>query len=178
MRNGRTAWLGALLLIASGGVAAAQEKPQPVKPATEKPASKDAAKEADDEEDTPMSIFHPTYLVLMAGVSNAFLAGDLFNLFVGFEILLFASYVLLTLGGTGPRIHAGTTYVVVSLVSSALFLYGPKTKTMSVLFFDLTEGGNFERLAALGVILLVTTMTFVILGLKVAGRDFLLRESA
>jgi iron(III) transport system permease protein len=63
-------------------------------------------------------------------------------------------------------------------VSSALFLYGPKTKTMSVLFFDLTEGGNFERLAALGVILLVTTMTFVILGLRVAGRDFLLRENA
>ena len=43
--------------------------------------------QADDEEDTPMSIFHPTYLVLMAGVSNAFLAGDLFNLFVGFEIV-------------------------------------------------------------------------------------------
>ena len=77
---------------------------------------------ADDEEDTPMSIFHPTYLVLMAGVSNAFLAGDLFNLFVGFEILLFSSYVLLTLGGTGERIHAGTTYVVVSLISSSLFL--------------------------------------------------------
>ncbi len=51
--------------------------------------------------ETPVSIFHPTFLLLMAGVSNAFLAGDLFNLFVGFEILLFASYVLLTLGGTG-----------------------------------------------------------------------------
>ena len=56
----------------------------------------------------PVSIFHPTFLVLAAGVSNAFLAGDLFNLFVGFEILLFASYVLLTLGGTGARIRAGT----------------------------------------------------------------------
>src|SRR5690625_7087921 len=48
---------------------------------------------------TPLSIYHPTYLVLHAGVANAFLAGDLFNLFVGFEILLTASYVLLTLGG-------------------------------------------------------------------------------
>ena len=37
--------------------------------------------------------------MLIAGVSNAFLAGDLFNLYVGFEILLVASYVLLTLGG-------------------------------------------------------------------------------
>lgn len=72
--------------------------------------------------ETPVSIFHPTFLLLTAGVSNAFLAGDLFNLFVGFEILLFASYVLLTLGGTADRIRAGTTYIVVSLLSSALFL--------------------------------------------------------
>lgn len=72
--------------------------------------------------ETPISIFHPTFLVLSAGVSNAFLAGDLFNLFVGFEILLFASYVLLTLGGTGQRIRAGTTYVLVSVLSSLLFL--------------------------------------------------------
>lgn len=77
---------------------------------------------ADGDEETPVSIFHPTYLILTAGVANAFLAGDLFNLYVGFEILLVASYVLLTLGGTDARIRAGTTYVVVSLLSSVLFL--------------------------------------------------------
>jgi multicomponent Na+:H+ antiporter subunit D len=77
---------------------------------------------ADGDEETPISIFHPTFLVLMAGVSNAFLAGDLFNLYVGFEILLTASYVLLTLGGSAPRIRAGITYIVVSLLSSILFL--------------------------------------------------------
>lgn len=71
---------------------------------------------------TPVSIYHPTFLVLSAGVSNAFLAGDLFNLFVGFEILLFASYVLITLGGTAERMRAGSTYVVVSVLSSLLFL--------------------------------------------------------
>lgn len=77
---------------------------------------------ADDDDETPVSIYYPTYLVLGAGVFNAFIAGDLFNLYVGFEILLVASYVLITLGGTGPRIRAGVTYVVVSLVSSILFL--------------------------------------------------------
>jgi multicomponent Na+:H+ antiporter subunit D len=77
---------------------------------------------ADGDHDAPVSIFHPTYLILVAGVSNAFLSGDLFNLYVGFEILLTASYVLMTLGGTGPRIRAGVTYVVVSVVSSVLFL--------------------------------------------------------
>ena len=76
----------------------------------------------DEEEMTPISIYHPTFLVLVAGVSNAFLAGDLFNLFVSFEMLLFASYVLLTLGGTAARVRAGTIYVVVNLLSSMLFL--------------------------------------------------------
>ncbi len=71
-----------------------------------------------------MIIYHPTYLVLTAGVSNAFLAGDLFNLFVGFEILLAASFVLITLGGTETRIRTGSTYVVVSILSSMIFLAG------------------------------------------------------
>jgi multicomponent Na+:H+ antiporter subunit D len=77
---------------------------------------------ADRDRDTPVSIFHPTYLILAGGLFDAFIAGDLFNMYVGFEMLLAASYVLLTLGGTGSRIRAGVTYVVVSLVSSLLFL--------------------------------------------------------
>lgn len=77
---------------------------------------------ADGDDDTPVSIFHPTYLVLGAGIFTAFIAGDLFNLYVGFEILLVASYVLITLGSTEQRIRAGVIYIVVSLVSSILFL--------------------------------------------------------
>lgn len=76
----------------------------------------------DDEESAPLSVYHPTFLVLVAGIANAFLSGDLFNLFVSFEMLLFASYVLLTLGGTDARIRAGTIYVLVALLSSMLFL--------------------------------------------------------
>jgi multicomponent Na+:H+ antiporter subunit D len=55
-------------------------------------------------------------------VSAAFLTGDLFNLFVSFEVMLTSSYVLLTLGGRRDQIRAGMTYVVISLVASALFL--------------------------------------------------------
>lgn len=76
----------------------------------------------DGDDETPVSIFYPTYLILGTGVFTAFVAGDLFNLYVGFEILLVASYVLITLGGTEPRVRAGTTYIVVSLVSSLIFL--------------------------------------------------------
>ena len=49
-------------------------------------------------------------------MANAF--GDLFNLYVGFEVLLMASYVLLTLRGSRSRVRAGITYVVVNVVSS------------------------------------------------------------
>lgn len=77
---------------------------------------------SDEVPSAPVSVFYPTFLVLSAGVSNAFLTGDLFNLYVGFEILLAASFVLITLGGTRGRIQAGTIYVVVSLASSGIFL--------------------------------------------------------
>ncbi|QKJ17994.1 Na+/H+ antiporter subunit D [Microbacterium hominis] len=77
---------------------------------------------ADGDDDTPVSIFHPSYLILAAGIFTAFIAGDLFNLYVGFEILLVASFVLITLGSTESRIRTGVVYVVVSLVSSILFL--------------------------------------------------------
>jgi multicomponent Na+:H+ antiporter subunit D len=70
---------------------------------------------ADGDDEAPVSIYYPTYLILATGVFTAFIAGDLFNLYVGFEILL-------TLGGTEARIRAGVTYIVVSLLSSALFL--------------------------------------------------------
>ena len=79
---------------------------------------------ADGDEGAPVTIYHPTFLILSAGVSNAFLAGDLFNLYVGFEILLVSSFVLITLGGTRDRIRSGTVYIVVSLISSFIFLAG------------------------------------------------------
>ena len=96
---------------------------------------------ADGGEDTPVAIYHPTYLVLAAGVSMAFLAGDLFNLFVAFEVLLAASYVLITLGGTGERIRSGTIYIAVALVSSLIFL------TAIALTYAATGTVNMAQLA-------------------------------
>jgi multicomponent Na+:H+ antiporter subunit D len=77
---------------------------------------------ADGGQDVPVAVFHPCYLVLAAGIALAFLTGDLFNLFVAFEVFLVASYVLLTLGGGAEQVRAGMTYVVVSLLASVLFV--------------------------------------------------------
>ena len=68
--------------------------------------------------------FHPVYLVLSAGVAASFLAGDLFNLFVAFEMMLISSYVLVTLGGTRDQVRSGMTYVVINLTASLLFIAG------------------------------------------------------
>jgi len=63
-------------------------------------------------------------------------------------------------------------------LSAAIFLYTANTRVMSVLLFDLSEEGNFERLASLGLILLALTLALVALGYKLAGRDFLVRRDA
>jgi iron(III) transport system permease protein len=61
-------------------------------------------------------------------------------------------------------------------LSSAMFLYGPKTRTMSVMLMDMSEEGNFEALAALGFLLLVATIVIVASATALLGRDFMLRR--
>jgi len=66
----------------------------------------------------------PLLGVLTSGVSLAILTGDLFTLFVAFELILVSSYVLLTHQGQREQIRAGMTYVVMNLFASTLFLFG------------------------------------------------------
>jgi multicomponent Na+:H+ antiporter subunit D len=66
--------------------------------------------------------FQSVYLILAAGVAASFMTGDLFTLFVAFEMMLTASYVLITLGARRDQVRAGMTYVVISLLASALLL--------------------------------------------------------
>jgi multicomponent Na+:H+ antiporter subunit D len=69
-------------------------------------------------------LFHPLVAVLLAGVLGSFVTGDLFNLFVTFEVMLIASYVLVTLQGGRREIRAGTVYVTVNLLASTTLLLG------------------------------------------------------
>jgi iron(III) transport system permease protein len=61
-------------------------------------------------------------------------------------------------------------------LSTAMFLYGPHTRTMSVMLMDMSEEGNFETLAALGFMLLASTLLIVGLATSLLGRDFMLRR--
>jgi multicomponent Na+:H+ antiporter subunit D len=66
--------------------------------------------------------FYPLVLLLLMGVNGAFLAGDIFNLYVFFEVLLMASFALLTLGGQIAQINGGIRYVLLNLLVSTIFL--------------------------------------------------------
>jgi multicomponent Na+:H+ antiporter subunit D len=66
--------------------------------------------------------FYPLLQILLMGVCGAFLTGDMFNLYVWFEVMLIASFVLLALGGERGQIEGALKYVTLNLMSSALFL--------------------------------------------------------
>src|SRR5262249_4457529 len=86
--------------------------------------------------------FHTMFQLLLMGVNGAFLTGDLFNLFVFFEVMLAASYGLLLHGSGRGRVHAGLHYIAINLAASSLFLIG------AALLYGVT--GPLNR-AALGV---------------------------
>jgi multicomponent Na+:H+ antiporter subunit D len=114
------------------------------------------------------STFYPMYLVLSAGVSLAYLSGDLFTLFVSFEVMLTASYVLITRNTGVQTIRAGMTYVTVSLLSSMLFLTAVGlvyAATATVNLADLSE--RVETLPP-GLRTVLALMFVVVFGIKAA----------
>jgi multicomponent K+:H+ antiporter subunit D len=88
--------------------------------------------------------FHPLFQVQLAGVAGAFLTGDLFNLFVFFEVLLAASYGLLLYSGERQTRRASLHYIAFNLVGSLLFLIA------AGLIYGVTGTLNFAELATAG----------------------------
>ncbi len=112
--------------------------------------------------------FQSAYLILAAGVALSFLTGDLFNLFVAFEMMLTSSYVLMTLGGTHDQVRSGMTYVVISLVASVLFIVALAllyTATGTVNLADLSER---IPLLAPGLQSAFAVLLLVVFGIKAA----------
>lgn len=108
--------------------------------------------------------FHALFQMQLLGINGAFLTGDLFNLFVFFEVLLIASYALLLHGRTSERVRASIPYVLLNLAGSALFLiaigtlYGLSgTLNMADLavFIAVAEGDTATIVGAAGLVLLV-----------------------
>lgn len=73
-------------------------------------------------EEKDRAMFHPLYHGLLLGVTGAFMTGDIFNMYVWFEIMLISSFGLLVLGGTKEQLDAGVKYVMLNLVMTTVFL--------------------------------------------------------
>jgi multicomponent K+:H+ antiporter subunit D len=122
-------------------------------------------------DDEKGSNFHGLFQWQLMGINGAFLTGDLFNLFVFFEVLLLASYALLLHGGGKARIQASVHYVVLNLAGSSLFLIG-----VGVLYGatgTLNMADMAQRLAELppereGLVTAGALILLVVFGLKAA----------
>lgn len=68
--------------------------------------------------------FAPLFLALLLGVNGSFLTGDLFNLYVWFEVMLMASFVLVALPGGRPQLEAAVKYLALNFIASTFFLVG------------------------------------------------------
>ncbi len=117
--------------------------------------------------------YYPLFHFLLMGVSGAFLTGDLFNLYVWFEVMLVSSFVLMALGGEREQMEGAIKYVTLNLISSTLFLtalgimYGlAGTLNMADL------GGKFAEISAtqpVGVMRTLATLFIIAFGIKAAA---------
>ncbi|MGM8364907.1 Na+/H+ antiporter subunit D [Virgibacillus sp. W0181] len=106
--------------------------------------------------------FYPFVLFLIAGVNGAFLTGDLFNLFVCFEVMLLSSYVLITLGATKQQLKVSVKYIAINILSSWIFLvaiaytYGTLgTLNLAHLSERIAESGQTPLLTVISILFLI-----------------------
>ncbi|MCF7863395.1 MAG: Na+/H+ antiporter subunit D [Kiritimatiellales bacterium] len=111
--------------------------------------------------------FSPLLLIMMMGVNGAFAAGDLFNLYVWFEVLLTASFILLALGGERKQLEGSIKYVALNLLSSAFFLAGVG------ILYGMSGSLNMAELAVVvqqgdrgGLVTMVAVMFMMAFGIK------------
>jgi multicomponent Na+:H+ antiporter subunit D len=119
--------------------------------------------------ETAGGLFHPLFQLLALGVQWSLVTGDLFNLFVAFEIMLMASYALLTLGTSRAQMRQAYKYVLINLLGSTLFVtccglvYGHVGTLNLADLARLSHGGNLPRGAVPAVCVLL-----LVFGIKTA----------
>ena len=106
--------------------------------------------------------FYPFTLLLVAGVNGSFLTGDIFNLFVCFEVMLLASYALIGLGGKKVQLREALKYVLINVVASWMFLvalaflYGTvRTLNMAHIAQRVAEAGQDPLLTTVSLVFLI-----------------------
>ena len=113
--------------------------------------------------------YYPGILMITTGVNGAFTTGDIFNLFVFFEVLLIASYLLIVLGGEKAQLRESFKYIIVNVISSALFVI-----TVAFLYSvigtlnmaDIAE--KITKVGQPGIVTTIAVLLLLVFGLKAA----------
>ncbi|MGB3555682.1 MAG: Na+/H+ antiporter subunit D [Jannaschia sp.] len=112
--------------------------------------------------------YHALFQVLIAGVTGAFLTGDLFNLYVWFEVMLISSFGLLVLGGRRVQLDAGIKYVTLNLISTILFLSGIGLLYGATGTLNLADLSQVAPTVDSGLMTVIAVMFMVGFGVKAA----------
>jgi multicomponent Na+:H+ antiporter subunit D len=113
--------------------------------------------------------YYPLLHILLMGVCGAFLTGDIFNLYVWFEVMLIASFVLLALGGERAQLEGAIKYVTLNLISSAFFLTAVGILYGMIGTLNMADlARQLSTVAQPGLVMTLAMLFFVAFGIKAA----------
>ena len=111
--------------------------------------------------------YYPGILFMVTGVNGAFTTGDIFNLFVFFEVLLIASYLLIVLGGEKKQLRESIKYILVNIVSSALFVITVAYLYSVVGTLNMADiSVKIAEIGQPGIITVIAVLMLIVFGIK------------
>ncbi len=119
------------------------------------------------DEEREKSFYYVAILFMLTGVNGAFTTGDIFNMFVFFEVLLISSYVLIVLGGEKVQLRESIKYIVVNIISSSLFVITVGYLYSVVGTLNMADiSVKIAELGEVGIITVIAVLFLIVFGIK------------